>query len=134
MRDEDLILRIREHPGGFGLNRAYHSTAMFIAGYDFARSGGVLRGFHEWLSVRAGELSSQHWIRRVLFEAIPDLRFQGFEQLRLTPEQERESVDHLLSSVLEFLAVREDRRELPRMYSAYHSLISSVYDAEEARE
>ncbi|MFJ5832903.1 hypothetical protein [Streptomyces sp. NPDC093089] len=134
MKDEDLISRIREHPGGFGLNGTYHSTAMFIAGYDLARSGGMLRGFHEWLSVRDGELSSQHWIRRILSEAIPDFRFQGFEQLRLTQEQDQRSVEHLLSSVLEFLAVRDDRRELPKMYAAYHSLMSSVYDYEEERE
>jgi hypothetical protein len=127
MKDEDLIRRIHEHPEGFGLNRTYHSTAMFVAGYDLARSGGMLRGFHEWLSVRAGELSSHHWIKRVVSEAVPGLRFEGFAQLNLTPEQECESVDHLLVSLLEFLAVREDRREFPRMYASYNSLMSSVY-------
>ncbi|MFJ8298255.1 hypothetical protein ACIQ9R_20525 [Streptomyces sp. NPDC094447] len=131
VQDSELISRLRDHPSGFGLNGTYHSTAMFVAGYDLARSGGMLRGFHEWLSVRDGELSSQHWILRILYEAVPEFRFQGFEQLRLTPEQDRKALDHFLSSLLKFLAERDDRRALPRMYAAYDSLMSSVYDAEE---
>ncbi|MEU3610169.1 hypothetical protein AB0E83_32745 [Streptomyces sp. NPDC035033] len=125
MEDRELILRVRENPGGYGLGSAYHPVAMFLAGYDLARSGGMLRGFHEWLCVRGGELSAQHWIRRIPSEAVPDLRFQGFE--RFTAEQDRRSVEHLLSSVLGFLAVRDDRRALPKMYAAYDSLLDSVY-------
>lgn len=134
MKDRDLLVRIQENPSGFGLNGTYHSTAMFIEGYDLARDGGVLRGFNEWLSVRAGELSSQHWIRRLLSEAIPDFRFQGFENLRLTPDEDRLCLAHLLSSVIEFLAVRDGWRTFSKMYAEFHTLVEAVYQSEMENE
>ncbi|MGP3638211.1 hypothetical protein ACTU45_33680 [Streptomyces sp. 24-1644] len=127
MNDREIIERIRDNPGGYGLNGTYHPTAMFIMGFDQARSGSMLRGFHEWMDVRKGELSSQHWVRRVLFQALPDLQFQGFDSLRLEPEQEQQAVDHLLSLVLEFLEVRDGPWTLASMYSQFHSLRASVH-------
>ncbi|MFS8197198.1 hypothetical protein ACLVWQ_00785 [Streptomyces sp. CWNU-52B] len=54
MNDKQLIEKMREHPESFGLNGTYHSTAMFLTGVDTGRSGGLMRGFTEWLVVRRG--------------------------------------------------------------------------------
>lgn len=120
--DEEFIEHVRDRQSMYGLRGTYYPTSMFIMGFDQARAGGLLRGFHEWLAVRNGELSSQHWLGRVLAEALPDLSFRGFENLHLEPEQERQAVDRLFSLVLEFLAVRDDPRALASMYARYHSL------------
>ncbi|MFE4337494.1 hypothetical protein ACFRQM_51995 [Streptomyces sp. NPDC056831] len=122
MNDKEFIEHVRDRQEMYGLSGTYHPTAMFIMGFDQARAGGLLRGFHEWLAVRNGELSSQHWLGRVLAEALPDLRFRGFENLRLEQKQERQAVDRLFSLVLEFLDVRDDPRALASMYVQYQSL------------
>ncbi|MER7820461.1 hypothetical protein [Streptomyces sp. NPDC096153] len=46
---------------------------MFLIGFDGGRSGGLLRGFTEWLIVRKGERSSFGWQALVLEEALPDV-------------------------------------------------------------
>ncbi|MFJ9624614.1 hypothetical protein [Streptomyces sp. NPDC101181] len=127
MTDKEIIERVRENQSAYGLNGTYHSTAMFIMGFNQARVGGLLRGFHEWLAVRKGELSSQHWVGRVLTQALPELEFQGFDDLHLEPEQEQRAVDHLFSLVLEFLEVRDDPWALTSMYAQYHRIRTSLY-------
>lgn len=130
MKDRVFFERVREHQEMYGLNGTYHSTAMFIMGFDMARSGGVLRGFHEWLAVRKGELSSQHWVWRVLSHALPDLSSREIRALRLDPGQEQRAVKYLFSVVLEFLAERDDPRKLARMYAEYNSLSAPFYNFE----
>ncbi|MDX3326960.1 MULTISPECIES: hypothetical protein [Streptomyces] len=122
MNDAEFIEHVRDRQSMYGLIGTYHPTATFIMGFDQARVGGLLRGFHEWLAVRNGELSSQHWMGKVLAEALPDLGVRGFENLHLDQEQERQAVDRLFSLVLEFLAVRDDPRALASMYVQYHAL------------
>ncbi|MFJ8603561.1 hypothetical protein ACIREM_33605 [Streptomyces shenzhenensis] len=96
---------------------------MFLIGFDQARSGGLLRGFTEWLVVRKSECSSFGWQALVFDEALPDVKSKGWNKLgQLTPSQEQEAVDLLLSLLLEFLTVRDDTMMLARMYTQYHSL------------
>ncbi|WP_326791465.1 hypothetical protein OHA79_01990 [Streptomyces sp. NBC_00841] len=131
MADKEIIEHVRAAQSMYGLNGTYHSTAMFIMGFDQARAGGLLRGIHEWMAVGKGELSSQHWVGRVLAQALPDLKFRGFDGLRLEPEQERQAVDHLFSLVLEFLEVRDDPCALASMYAQYHSMLHADLPARE---
>ncbi|MFJ6614344.1 hypothetical protein ACIQPT_29145 [Streptomyces sp. NPDC091289] len=98
---------------------------MFLTGFDEARSGGLMRGFTEWLVVRKGECSSFGWQALVLDEALPDAEGRGWNKLgNSTSRQEREAVELLLSLLLEFLAVRDEAIALARMYSKYNSLHS----------
>ncbi|MDH6627678.1 hypothetical protein M2271_005505 [Streptomyces sp. LBL] len=103
---------------------------MFLIGFDEARSGGLLRGFTEWLIVRKGERSSFGWQALVLDEAFPDVESWGLNKLeKLNAQQELKAVDLLLSLLLEFLAVRDDTMALAHMYSQYHSLQARANDS-----
>ncbi|MDQ1038612.1 hypothetical protein QFZ75_005028 [Streptomyces sp. V3I8] len=127
MNDKQLIGKIGEHPEGYGLNDTYHSTAMFLTGIDVGRSGGLLRGFTEWLIVRRGERSSFYWHKLVLLDLFPDMRLNGWkDQGHLTSDQHRQAVEHLLSLVLEFLDVRNQPRELGLMYTRYEAMYAHV--------
>ncbi|MFF8638910.1 hypothetical protein ACF052_32480 [Streptomyces pilosus] len=63
---------------------------MFLNGFDEARSGGLLRGFNEWLVVRKGELCSFGWPALIIEESLP--AFEGWSNLGLTSYQEREAI------------------------------------------
>ncbi|MCX4859339.1 hypothetical protein [Streptomyces canus] len=123
MNDGKFFEGVRSRPGLYGLNGSYEATVMFLVGFNEARSGGLLRGFTEWLVVRKGECSSFGWQALVLDEALPDVESWGWNKLgKLNPEQEQEAVDLLLSLLVEFLAVRDDVMALARTYAEYHSL------------
>ncbi|MFD3736397.1 hypothetical protein [Streptomyces sp. NPDC058632] len=121
MNDREFIEQVRARPGMYGLNGTYHSTATFLIGFDQARSGGLLRGFDEWLAVRRGERSGATWYAEVFREALPGIPLRGWGQ-RLAPEQDQTAVDLLFSLLCDFLEVRDDRRALIRMYVDYEAL------------
>jgi len=127
MNDRKFFECVRSRPGLYGLNGSYKGAVMFLIGFDEARSGGLMRGFTEWLVVRKGECSSFGWQALVLDEALPDVESWGWNKLdTATSKQEQEAVELLLSLLLEFLAVRDDVMALAGMYSQYHSLYSRV--------
>ncbi|MGW1500856.1 hypothetical protein ACWCQW_20130 [Streptomyces mirabilis] len=127
MNDKKLIERIRDHPEGFGLNGTYYPTAMFLTGIDVGRSGGMLRGFTEWLVVRRGECNNLYWHQLVLLDLFPDMRLQGWKDPdHLTPDQHRQAVEHLFSLILEFLDARSDPRQLGRMYTQYEAMYAHI--------
>ncbi|WP_221352407.1 hypothetical protein [Streptomyces beigongshangae] len=129
MDDKKYFEGVRARPGLYGLNKAYSDTVMFLNGFDQARSGGLMRGFTEWLVVRKGECSSFGWQALVLEEALPEIESWGWSKLeKATPEQEQKAIELLLSLLLEFLAVRDNVMALAGMYSKYHSLHSGVGD------
>lgn len=98
---------------------------MFLTGFDEARSGGLMRGFTEWLVVRRGERTSFGWPALVLDEAFPDVEGWGWNKLEdSTQQKEQEAVEILLSLLLEFLAVRDEVTALARMYAQYDALQS----------
>lgn len=119
--DKQLIERIRESQDGFGLDGRYYTTAMLLNGMDLAMSGGLLRGFEEWLCVQKSELSSFIWFKEIFREAVPEVR-PGKWREPLESEQEQRAVDHLFTRVLDFLEVRDSRQDLARMYVAYQHL------------
>ncbi|WP_320779558.1 hypothetical protein [Streptomyces sp. CRN 30] len=124
MNDREFIGQVRARPGLYGLNGTYHSTATFLIGFDHARSGGLLRGFDEWLAVRRGERSSAIWYAEVFREALPGVALRGWGQ-QLEPEEDRAAVDLLFTRLLSFLEVRDDRRALARMYADHEALSSA---------
>ncbi|MEU6704768.1 hypothetical protein [Streptomyces wuyuanensis] len=123
MNDRQYFEGVRARPGLYGFNGSYKSAVMFLVGFDEGRSGGLLRGFTEWLVVRKGECSGFGWQALVLDEALPGVDSWGWNKLDgSTSEQEREAVDLLLSLLLEFLAVRDDVPALAHMYAQYSAL------------
>ncbi|GAA4043849.1 hypothetical protein [Streptomyces shaanxiensis] len=128
MNDKQFVEALRDSPQGYGLNGTYYPTAMFLTGIDFGRSGGLLRGFTEWLVVRRGECSSFYWHKLVLLDLFPDIDLKGWKnEDHLTPEQHRQAVDHLFSLVLEFLDVRNKPRELGLMYKRYEAMYAHIW-------
>ncbi|MET8825899.1 hypothetical protein ABZX40_10290 [Streptomyces sp. NPDC004610] len=130
MNDKQTITNVRDNPGGYGLNQTYYATAMFLTGVDLGRSGGLLRGFTEWLVVRRGECSSFYWHKQVLLDLFPDERLVGDwrEPDHLTPAQNREAVDHLCSLVLAFLEVRDSSQKLSLMYKRFAAMHAHIWD------
>ncbi|MEV7994509.1 hypothetical protein AB0O67_22105 [Streptomyces sp. NPDC086077] len=123
MNDGNFFQLVRDRPGLYGLDGSYSNAVTFLIGFDMARSGGLLRGFTEWLIVRKGESSSFGWQALVLEEALPDVQRYGWNKLKqLTPRQEKEAVNLLLTLLLEFIAVREDVLALARVYAQYEAL------------
>ncbi|WP_427920842.1 hypothetical protein [Streptomyces sp. cg40] len=128
MNDRQSIEALRDSPEGYGRDGTYYATLMFLTGMDVGRSGGMLRGFTEWLVVRRGECSSFYWHKLVLLDVFPDIDFKDWKNPdHLTPEQHREAVDHLFSLVLEFLDVRDRPHEMGLMYTRYHAMYAHIW-------
>ncbi|MFI0812564.1 hypothetical protein [Streptomyces echinatus] len=102
--DKDLLQAVRARPGMYGLDGTYYPTVTFLIGYDFGRSGRLLRGFDEWLVARRGEETSLDWGALVLEDAFPGSEIRHWSQL--TEGQQRRSVDHLFTLLLAFLSER----------------------------
>ncbi|MEU2759142.1 hypothetical protein [Streptomyces sp. NPDC007094] len=125
MSDKEFIEGVGARPGLYGLGGSYRGAVMFLTGFDEARSGGLMRGFTEWLVVRRGERTSFGWPALVLDEAFPDVEGWGWNKLEdSTQQKEQEAVELLLSLLLEFLAVRDEVTALARMYAQYDALQS----------
>ena len=128
MNDKQFVEAIRDSPEGNGLDGTYYPTAMFLTGSRRRQVGRTARGFTEWLVVRRGECSSFHWHKLVLLDLFPDMSLKGWKNPdHLTPEQHRQAVDHLFSLVLAFLDVRNDPRELSRMYTRYEAMYAHIW-------
>ncbi|MFJ1748312.1 hypothetical protein ACIOJD_18990 [Streptomyces sp. NPDC088116] len=106
MKDKDFIEQVRARPGLFGLHGSYYPTVTFLVGFDLGRSGGMLRGFTEWLVIRKGEETSLNWIALVLEEAFPGAEIRHWGSL--DKKQEQQAVDCLFSLLLEFLGEQDD--------------------------
>lgn len=61
MHHKSLIEQVRARPALFGLDGTYALSIAFLTGVDIGASGGLLRGFNEWLVVRSGKPSSLGW-------------------------------------------------------------------------
>ncbi|MFJ9090201.1 hypothetical protein ACIRIR_01490 [Streptomyces globisporus] len=130
MSDRDFIAGVRGRPGLYGLGEFYKDAVMFLIGFNEARSGGLMRGFTEWLVVRKGECSSFGWQALVLDEALPNVEGLGWNKLgNSNSQQEEEAVQQLLTLLYEFLTMRDDVMALARMYGEYHSLHSRTEDS-----
>jgi hypothetical protein len=120
MNDMNLIEQIRARPAIFGLNGSYGQCVTFLEGFDLGRSGGLLRGFSEWLVVRRGVASSLGWRTLVLEMAFPDAEIRRPDSLN--HDQSLHATDCLFSLLMEFMPLRDDSFGLARMYTKYLAL------------
>ncbi|MER5530733.1 hypothetical protein ABT075_40190 [Streptomyces sp. NPDC002677] len=104
MTDRELIEKIRDRPGMFGLDGSYYPTAMFLTGLDLGTSGRLLDGFRAWLLERRSEESTFIWPLLVLEDAFPDSGVRHWTDL--TREQQQPATQHLFTLLLAFLAER----------------------------
>ncbi|MEV7682940.1 hypothetical protein AB0O64_30975 [Streptomyces sp. NPDC088341] len=101
----ELIGKVRDRPGLYGLDGTYYPTVTFLMGLDMGRSGRLLDGFTEWLLRRKGEESSLGWQALTLEEAFPDAGIRHWGAL--TKDQQQLAVDRLFSLLLDFLDERD---------------------------
>ncbi len=58
---EELVGRLCRHPSNFVNPDTFWAVCAYLDGFDAARSGGPLIGFHPWLVLRMGDGHSLHW-------------------------------------------------------------------------
>ncbi|MEW1640147.1 hypothetical protein AB0469_39570 [Streptomyces sp. NPDC093801] len=116
----DLLARVQARPERFGLDGSYRSMATFLIGFDLGNSGGILRGFNEWLVVKLGHATSLGWSSLVLQMEFPCGEVRTADGL--SSSQERRAVDRLFSLLSEFATVRESPMALAEIYSRYLAL------------
>lgn len=61
MEFSDLLRRIRDRPGAYGLNGSYREFVAFINGCDAIQEQDPLDGFREWLALRLGRGANLVW-------------------------------------------------------------------------
>lgn len=61
MEFSDLLRRIRDRPGAYGLNGSYREFVAFINGCDAIQERDPLDGFREWLALRLGRGANLVW-------------------------------------------------------------------------
>jgi hypothetical protein len=82
----------------------FSSVFAFIDGYDYARDGGPLAGFREWLIVRADRGDNLHWSGLVMLLCIPDADWAG----PFTAEQEASCLQGMAGLFDEFFGFRQE--------------------------
>jgi len=101
----ELIKKIRDRPGMFGLDGSYYPAVMLLTGLDLGTSGRLLDGFRAWLLQRGGKENSFIWPLLVLEDAFPDSGVRHWSSL--TEEQQQRAMEHLFTLLLAFLAERK---------------------------
>lgn len=122
MSDRRVVEEIRERPALFGLDGSFSQSVAFLLGLDLGRSGGLLRGFTEWLIVRRGRETSLRWTALVLEEFAPGVDRAA---ARLDTEQSRRAAQSLFTLLVEFLELRENPLALAAMYGKYMEISTS---------
>jgi hypothetical protein len=97
----DLVNDLSQHPAMYTGEESNAAVCAFLAGFDLARDGGPLSGFHEWLVVRARGGNNLHWSGLIKLLAAPDA------PCPLSAEQDRLCLEGLFPLLSEFLAYRE---------------------------
>jgi hypothetical protein len=87
----------------------YDAAVAFVGGYNTAQSGGLLVGFREWLIVRVDGAENRAWTELVLLE-LGDPKEKG---------EQSELIKGLFRVLEEFVAVRDVRDGLRRIYAAH---------------
>ena len=87
-------------------SESYEAVVAFLGGFDFARDGGPLGGFREWLVVRVDGGNNLVWEQLVLLAAFPEQAWA--ERGTFSDEANKSAIAALERLLLEFLAVREE--------------------------
>jgi hypothetical protein len=104
-------------PAMYTGEESYAAVCAFLGGFDLARDGGPLSGFHEWLVIRVGGGDNLHWSGLVKLLVASDPSFP------LSAEHNRLCLDGLFPILSEFLAYRESVG-LTRIHQEYAQWLS----------
>ncbi|OWQ83528.1 hypothetical protein CDN99_25670 [Roseateles aquatilis] len=86
-------------------NQSYDEASAFVLGYDIAMDGEVLRGFQEWLSIKAGGGANLHWSVLVL-EILLLIDTRTGARIELDAVQQKAAIEGLFDLIFEFDAER----------------------------
>jgi hypothetical protein len=114
MNATELLDVVRTRPGMLGLDRSFGQTAAFVNGLNEGQDGKFLIGFREWLVVRANLGADLAWEGLVDHIASP-----GQVSRSRSADDDEHARDVLLDLLSEFLAARERRQGLLKIYDAY---------------
>lgn len=92
----------------YGLDGSYSAAVSFVLGCDAATSGVLLSGFREWLIVRLGDGNNLAWTALVTRIVSPGM-----------PVPNEEATAGLFQLLDEFLALRDRRDGMARIYDQY---------------
>jgi hypothetical protein len=72
---------MREHVAMFLPDDRFETVVAFVLGCDAGNQNGLLVGFHEWLTLKLGDMDNLVWWAQVLHiafpEGVPDPRFEA---------------------------------------------------------
>ncbi|MEU7947361.1 hypothetical protein AB0C50_22010 [Micromonospora taraxaci] len=100
-----------------GVDGSFNSVAAFVLGFDAATNGGLLSGFREWLIVRINDGNNLAWpalAGRLLAVDCP----HG-DPGRVCADCGDQGGFELLGVLDEFLAIKEERNGLAKIFDAY---------------
>lgn len=107
---------MRERPGPWiGGEPKYREVCAFLTGCDAATDFTLLRGFREWFVVRIDGPNNYHWIGLPPIAQLPEDRRAG----PYTIEEERQLVDALWESVIDFLDESAEFGGYARIFERY---------------
>jgi hypothetical protein len=104
MEFQDLVRSVCKRPGMYVPSPYFSSVCAYICGFDQARDGGPLAGFHEWLVVRADGGDNLHWVGLVELILQPGADRTG----PLTAEQEASCLKGMADLFEEFFGFRQE--------------------------
>jgi hypothetical protein len=112
----ELVRAICKSPGVYVHNGSFEGILAFLDGYDVALCGGALRGFREWLVVRARGGNNLHWTGLVLWHAFPD----GDREKALATKAGQENARRTLVQLFEeYWQVRTEHDGFRKIYLAH---------------
>lgn len=94
------------------LSVSFDGAVDLVQGFDAAMHRGLLRGFHEWLTVALGEMDCAAWpaqVRELLRRTRPEI------------VDEAELIDALFETIEGFLARRDAPYGMRRIYANYEA-------------
>jgi hypothetical protein len=127
---------VRKYPGMCLLDGRYESACAFVTGVDMACSGEPLRGFNEWLALRAGGRWNLSWMGLVLYEAFPDADFIDLDGPSRRPRTDAEhtiAFEKLFELISEFVQDRARPDGLLEILSEYAKRRDASTDEDDDR-
>jgi hypothetical protein len=104
---ERLAVQVCSRPGMFVGCSSFAAVTAFLEGFDVARDGGPLVGFHPWLVLRTGSGHNTRWPTLVLLQALDDM--PGPDIADLSPDQNKCCIAKLRELLIEFFDHRRNR-------------------------
>ena len=103
---EELALFLCARPGMYCIDSSLATVCAYLGGFDAARDGGPLLGFHQWLVVRRRAGNNIAWEGHVLWEAFPETRSLPTSR---SPDDEALGIKVFASLLSAFFKERRER-------------------------